>query len=401
MERRSIFDRVFGRYNTPNQDYTRLQMTNGYTPTFTSFGDNAYQSDVVRATIHAIATHGAKLKAKHIRRVNGQVQEMDSVIETLLSVRPNPYMNSFDFLYKVITQLYLKNNAFILIQTEGFNVVGFYPIPANNLTMLEYKNEMYCKFKFNNGKELTVPYSQVVHLRRFFNENDIYGDSNSALYPTLELLHTTSEGISNAVKSSAHLRGILKFTTAMLKPEDMKKQVDDFVNQYMSISNNGGIAGVDSKADYQELKSNPILINAEQMGAIEEKIFKYFNVNKNIVMSQASEQEFDAFYETVIEPISLQLTLEFTSKLFTNRELGFGNEIIFEANRLAFLSTTTKINMIQQLIPLGLLSLNEARDILNMTPVPDGDKRIVSLNYVDSSIANDYQMGGTPNGEGV
>jgi HK97 family phage portal protein len=376
-------------------------MTSGFTPTFTSFGSDAYYSDVVRATINAIATHGAKLKPKHIRRVNGQVQQMDSAIETFLSVRPNPYMNAFDFLYKVITQLYLKNNAFILIQTEGFEVVGFYPINANNVEMLEVRDELYCKFRFQNGKEMTVPYSQVIHLRRFFNENDIYGESNSALLPTLELLHTTSEGISNAVKSSAHLRGILKFTTAMLKPEDMKKQVDDFVTQYMSINNNGGIAGIDSKADYQELKSNPILVNAEQMTAIEEKVFKYFNVNKKIVMSEATEEEFDAFYETVIEPISLQLSLEFTSKLFTDRERGFGNEIVFEANRLAFLSTKTKLDMIQQLIPLGLISINEAREILNLAPVEDGDKRLVSLNYVDASVQNEYQLGVGTNGQGV
>ena len=401
MERRSIFDRLLGRYNVPNRDMTRFQMTSGFTPTFTSFGSDAYYSDVVRATINAIATHGAKLKPKHIRRVNGQVQQMDSAIETFLSVRPNPYMNAFDFLYKVITQLYLKNNAFILIQTEGFEVVGFYPINANNVEMLEVRDELYCKFRFQNGKEMTVPYSQVIHLRRFFNENDIYGESNSALLPTLELLHTTSEGISNAVKSSAHLRGILKFTTAMLKPEDMKKQVDDFVTQYMSINNNGGIAGIDSKADYQELKSNPILVNAEQMTAIEEKVFKYFNVNKKIVMSEATEEEFDAFYETVIEPISLQLSLEFTSKLFTDRERGFGNEIVFEANRLAFLSTKTKLDMIQQLIPLGLISINEAREILNLAPVEDGDKRLVSLNYVDASVQNEYQLGVGTNGQGV
>jgi HK97 family phage portal protein len=376
------------------RDLTRFQLTSGYTPTFTAFGNDAYYSDVVRATIHAIATHGAKLKPKHIRRVNGQVQQMDSTIETLLSIRPNPYMNSFDFLYKVITQLYLKNNAFILIQANGFEVDGFYPINSNQVELFEVKDELYVKFKFQNGKEITVPYSQVIHLRRFFNENDIYGESNSALLPTLELLHTTSEGISNAVKSSAHLRGILKFTTAMLKPEDMKKQVDDFVTQYMSINNNGGIAGIDSKADYQELKSNPILVNAEQMTAIEEKVFKYFNVNKKIVMSESTEEEFDAFYETVIEPISLQLSLEFTSKLFTDRERGFGNEIIFEANRLAFLSTKTKLTMIQQLIPLGLISINEAREILNLTPVEDGDKRLVSLNYVDASVQNEYQLGG-------
>jgi len=377
---------------------TRMQMMNGYTPQFTNFGDDAYSSDIVRSTIHAIATNCAKLKPKHVRRLGGTVENTNSKLEQLLSVRPNQYMSAYDFYYKVITQLYTKNNAFILIQTEGFEVVGFLPIQSSQVEMLEAKNEMYVKFRFTTGKVLTVPYSQVIHLRRFFNDNDMYGESNSrALLPTLELLHTTNEGIINAVKSSAYLRGLLKFTQAMLKPEDIKKQTDLFVSDYMNISNNGGIAGLDAKADYIPLNSTPTMVSGEQMSLIEEKVFKYFNVNKKIIMSDFNESEFDAFYESVIEPIAIQLSLEFTSKLFTDRERGFGNEIIFEANRLAYVSTKTKIELINTLMPLGLLSLNEAREVFNLSAVEDGDKRLVSLNYVDSTKQNEYQIGDKPN----
>jgi hypothetical protein len=139
------------------------------------------------------------------------------------------------------------------------------------------------------------------------------------------------------------------------------------------------------------------MVSGEQMSVIEEKVFKYFNVNKKIIMSEYNESEFDAFYESVIEPIAIQLSLEFTSKLFTDREKGFGNEIIFEANRLAYVSTKTKIDLINTLMPLGLLSLNEAREIFNLSAVEDGDKRLVSLNYVDSTKQNQYQIGDEPN----
>lgn len=404
MERRSLFDRLLGRYDTPKRDLTRLQMMNGYTPQFTSFGDDAYSSDIVRATINAIATNAAKLKPKHIRRIGGAVEHTNSKIEYLLANRPNPYMSAFDFYYKIISQLYTKNNTFILIQTEGFEVTGFYPIQSSQVELLEAKDEMFARFRFTNGKVLTVPYSQVIHLRRFFNDNDMYGESNSrALLPTLELLNTTNEGIINAVKSSAYLRGLLKFSQAMLKPEDIKKQTDQFVTDYMSISNNGGVAGIDAKADYIPLNSTPTMVSGDQMTLIEEKVFKYFNVNKKIITSEYSESEFDAFYESVIEPLAIQLSLEFTSKLFTDREKGFGNEIIFESNRLAYVSTKTKIDLINTLMPLGLMSLNEARELFNMSAVEDGDKRLVSLNYVDSTKQNQYQIGadanaGNPNG---
>ncbi|MEF7566440.1 phage portal protein, partial [Bacillus infantis] len=110
--------------------------------------------------------------------------------------------------------------------------------------------------------------------------NDMFGESNAkALLPTLDLIHTTDEGISNAVKSSAFLRGLIKFTNSMLKPEDIKKQRDAFVQDYLDVSNNGGIAALDAKADYTELKNDPKILDDKQMATIEEKVHKYFNVN--------------------------------------------------------------------------------------------------------------------------
>jgi hypothetical protein len=184
----------------------------------------------------------------------------------------------------------------------------------------------------------------------------------------------------------------------MMKPEDMKKQRDTFINDYLNISNNGGIAATDAKAEYVPLTNDPKMADAKQMEIIEDKIYKYFNVNASIVKSDYSEQQWNAFYESVIEPIAIQLSLEFTSKVFTDREQGWGNEIVFEANRLQYASNQTKIQIVQTLMDRGLLSQNQALEIFNLPPVEDGDKRIISLNFVDQSIANQYQMGGATDG---
>lgn len=395
-ERRGLFEMIFGPRPRPQAATTQFKLLNGYTPVFTSFGSNAYASDVVRAAIHTIASNAAKLKPKHIRRVAGRVSYVEnSNVERLLQLRPNEFMNSYDFLYKVITQLYMKNNAFIFMMTDGPSVTGFYPVNASAVELLETPGgEVYAKFQFMGGRQAILPYSEIIHLRRFFYENDMYGETNEqALLPTLELINTTNQGIINAVKSSAHLRGLLKFTQTMLKPEDIKRERDRFVSEYMTVSNDGGIAALDAKADYTELKSEPRLVNHAQMKIIEEKVYKYFGVNEAIVMSKYNEDEWNAFYESVIEPLAVQLSLEFTSKLFTERERGHGNEIIFEANRLQYASVTTKINLIEKLMDRGLISLNEAREIFNLAPIEDGDRRIVSLNYVNADKADLYQLG--------
>lgn len=402
-EKRSLFDKWFGK----QQDFSRLEsikMLNGFTPYFSNFSGNAYDSDVVRAAVDAIARNGAKLKGKHVRRSNGQIQPTGSSIERLLSF-PNRHMDGYQFLYKTITQLYIKNNAFIMIQRDPLGYpIAFYPLNASQVEFLESASDIFCRFSFLGGEKLTLPYDDVIHLRRFFYKNDLYGEtSDQAILPTLELLNTTNQGIVNAIKSSAFLRGLLKFTS-MLKPEDMKKQRDAFIADYLDISNNGGVAATDAKAEYVPLNNDPKMIDPKTMELIEDKVYKYMGVSSAIVRSDYTENQWNAFYESVLEPIAVQLSLQFTSKLFTVREQGFGNEIIFEANRLQYASNTTKITLVEKLMDRGLLTVNEGREIFNMAPVEDGDKRLISLNFVDASKQNLYQVGeqqpgGEPNGQ--
>jgi hypothetical protein len=44
-------------------------------------------------------------------------------------------------------------------------------------------------------------------------------------------------------------------------------------------------------------------------------------------------------------------------------------------------------------MPIGLLTINQALTILNMPCVPDGDKRLQSLNFVNANMVDDYQLG--------
>jgi len=372
---------------------TWYKMLNDFAPTFTPFDGDMYDSDIVRTCIDAIARNAAKLKPRHIRRVNGEIIKTNSHLEYLLQVRPNPYMNAYDFLYKIISQLYSNNNAFVYIQSERGTITGFYPIDFANLELKEYAGELYCLFTFKTGFRMTVPYTELIHLRRHFNRHDLFGESGfKSFKPTLNLINTVNQGIVNAIKSSARLRGWLKFSQT-LRPEDLKKQRDQFVADYLSISNDGGIAALDAKADFNPVKLDTQMADDKQMAIIRENAYRYFGVNEKIIQATYNEDEWAAFYESVIEPIAIQLSLEFTEKCFTAREKGHGNEIIFEANRLQYASAKTKISLIQHLIPAGLLTINEGREIFNLAPVEGGDKRLISLNFVDADKANLYQLG--------
>lgn len=314
-------------------------------------------------------------------------------------------MNAYDFLYKLCTHLYTKNNAFALLEKdEAGNITGIYPIDATEAEFLATTSgELYVKFRFAEGEAYTFPYSNVIHLRRNFNDNKLLGSDNSALYPAIELAHTQNEGIVNGIKSAANIRGILKFTQ-ILAPEKLKEEQEKFTANYLTVSNNGGVVVTDPKTSYEPIEAKPATISADQMTAAKTKIYDYLGVSEAIVNSTYSEDVFAAFYESVVEPFAVLLSLEFTRKVFSEREQAFGNSIMFTSGRLQFTSNATKINLINTLVPYGLLSINQALEILNLPPVEDGDKRLQTLNVVDAAKANKYQVGeddkkGANNGE--
>ena len=115
-------------------------------------------------------------------------------------------------------------------------------------------------------------------------------------------------------------------------------------------------------------------------------------VSEKIVNSSYNEDEYAAFYESTVEPLAVQLSLEFTRKIFNERERAFGNQIVFESGRLQFTSNKTKVNLIKELLPYGILTINQALEILNMAPIEGGDKRLQTLNVVDAERVTEYQM---------
>src|SRR5690606_34998015 len=114
------------------------------------------------------------------------------------------------------------------------------------------------------------------------------------------------------------------------------------------------------------------MVNAAQMKDIRVAVFRYFGVIENIGMGNYTEDQWNAFYESTIEPLAVQMSLEFTAKLFSDREIGHGNEIVFEANRLQYASVRTKLELVQ-LVDRGIMTPNQLAEVFNLPPVPGGD----------------------------
>ena len=390
----SILDRLFRRERTR----TKTELINEPVSGFSMYGGDAYSNDIFREAVDAIARNAGKLKGSHVVTYNGERHETtDERLNRLLQIRPNRYMSSYDFLYKLTTRLFLYNNAFAYIdRDERGNVRALYPITATHVDILsDATGSLFCGFMLRDGREVTLPYDDIVHLRRFFNESEILGEDNTAIASGIELAQTQNDGITSAIRAGASIRGILSFTQIM-SPTRLKEEKDAFVKDYLELGNEGGVIATDQKMSYTPIDHKPVLLDADQAKEIKTKIYNYLGLTESIVNSSYTEDEYAAFYESTLEPIAIALSQEFTAKVFNDREQAFGNSIVFESGRLQFTSNKTKVSLIAQLAPYGHLTINQALEILNLPSVADGDKRLQALNMIDQSIATEYQLGKKP-----
>lgn len=391
----SIFDRFLNRKARP---VTTARVVTEPTASFSSFSGDAYSNDVFREAVDAIARNAGKLKGSHvIKYADHERVDGDCKLNRLLQVRPNAVMSAYDFLYKLVTRLFLYNNSFAYLdRDERGTLRAIYPITATNVEILsDAAGSLFCGFMLRSGKRVVLPYGDIIHLRRFFNSGDVLAEDNRAIESGIELAQTENEGIISGIKAGANIRGILSFTQIM-SPEKLKLEKEAFVKDYLELGNEGGVIAIDQKMDYKPIDHKPVILDADQAKEVKTKIYNYLGLTESIVNSSYTEDEYAAFYESTLEPIALALSQEFTAKVFNDREQAFGNSIVFESGRLQFTSNKTKVQLIAQLAPYGLLTINQALEILNLPAVADGDTRLQALNMIDSKLAAEYQLNRKP-----
>jgi len=367
-----------------------------YTPVFTTFEGGIYEMELTRAIIHSFASSCSKLKPE----VAGTAYRS---LEKTLQFKPNAYMNTSQFIYRVATILSVCNNAFIVpIEDEYGYISGYYPILPANCEVIDVKGAAYLKYTFANGQKTAIEYAKVGILTQFQYRDDFFGSDNAALKPTIQLIHTNNQGIINGVKNSATIRFLAKLATT-IKPEDIKKERDRFTEDNLSSENHSGMIIYDAKfADIKQVFSKPFVVDASQMKQIQENAFFYFGTNEKILQNNFNEDEWNAFFEGKIEPFAIQLSLAMSNMTYTPRELSFGNKIMFTTNRLQYASNKTKLFISTQLIDRGILSRNEVREIWNRPAIDGGDEYFIRKEY--GTVANVAEEGAAvadEKGEGV
>lgn len=375
-----LFDFLFKNRPKPVGKYEGdFKLLDGYRPHFTTFGGSIYESEQIRAAINARATNISKLKVEMLGTAR-------PVLQNKMKHRPNSLQTWSQFMYRLSTILDIHNTAFIVpIYDEYGDITGvFTPLPQR-CELIQYDSVPYIRYEFSWGERAAIELSCCGVMTRFQYRHDLFGESNQALLPTIDLIHIVNQGIDEGVKSAATYRFMAQVSN-FTKAEDLAKERKRFSEENLSRDAEGGglLLFPNTYKDIKQVEAKPWIVDADQMKIINKAVYEYFGVNEEVLQNKTFGDEWAAFYEGAIEPFAIQFSEVMTKMLFTLREQTNGNKVMASANRLQYLSNQDKLNVSSQMLDRGIMSINDVREIWNLPPVEGGDIRIIRGEYYNA-----------------
>ena len=392
-----LFDFLFKSRPKPTGEYAGIfKLLNGYEPHFTTRGGSIYEAELVRAAINAIATQISKLKVE----TRGAAKP---ALQRKLRHGPNELQSWSQFMYRLATILYIHNTAFIVPVYDALGEPsGVFCVLPSRCEIVQFENDgktiPFLRYKFSSGETAAIELAYCGILTRMQYRNDLFGESNVALDPTLDLIHIQNEGIREGVKSAASYRFMANMTNFQ-DDEDIANERNRFwtLNFGKDAKNKSGLLIFpNTMGNVKQIESKPYVVDAEQMKLIEAGVFDYFGVNSDVLQNKAFGDAWSAFYEGVVEPFAIQFSEVMTRMLFTFREQSEGNLVMATANRLQYMTNKDKLEVSAAMADRGIMNRDEIREIWNLPPLPNGEGQIYTIRGEYYSASEQLTDGSEP-----
>lgn len=375
------------RSNVENESVFGLALQyNGWSTYKTSL---ALTLSAVYRCVTVISDGVASLPVK-LYRVDGDgyEYEMNDGLSYLLSKKPSEKMNAFTFYKLIVKDILMNGNAYALIDRDGKgDVKALRYVQAGLVSPIDMGDRIQYQV---TGMNKLVNQKDILHFMNY-SDSGVYGISVlTYARRTLAIADGGEKSAENFYKSGGCTSGFLKFDGP-----STGKQRDEILsawNQATGGPNSGpnGIAVLPSNITYQQLSINPAdaqLLESREFSVIE--ICRYFGVSptKCFDLSHASYNNSEmaelAFLNDTLRPLMSKIEMELETKLFPGSTR---YDVRFDVNELLRTDKKSQGEWFNKMFNLGVMSPNDIRKELNMTPVDGGDIHVAQVNL--TSIKN-------------
>lgn len=360
-----LFDILFPKIKQKIRADNYFQTLSAYTPVFRTWNGELYESELVRTAIDARSRHIAKLKPCFY----GAAQ---SKLVTKLKQAPNTMQTWYQFMYRLNTILDMQNTAFIIPEyNKNMERIGMITFLPERYELVMCDGIPWIRFIFLNGLTAAEELLNIGILTKFQYRNDYFGESNSALNATMNLINIQNQGIEEAVKNASTYRFMANVNN-FTKTEDLANERKRFSEENLSGNGGGLLLFPNTYQNVKQITPNAYNSNSAERELIQKNVTFYYGVNEKILNNSATGDELDAFFNGAIEPAAIQLSEVITRWMYSPFEQSNGSYFVAVANRLQYMSVTAKVSMSKELGDRGAIMIDEIRELFNWGPLPDG-----------------------------
>lgn len=372
----------------------------------TAAGD-VYQSDYVNNAIDRVASEIAKIDVRSVVVTEDEVKVQNDDITRLFRFGPNPIQTTADFLSSTEWIRRKYNNVFIFPSYEWVidrlgqrhkRFTAFWVLKPTDFEVgTDASGNIWeIKFIYSDGNTYILPYADLIHLKWRRGTNLYKGGGNdngqpdtTDLLKSVSALNSTIEGLPRAIASSLQVKGVYNAKSLL----DASRQAEQRANfEQHILDSKMGMIVTDLAGEFTPVNMVQPTIGDGLVRFMKSGITQRFGISDAILSGDYSSSQHSSFYQTAIEEFIVEFEQEFSRKCFTQREQDVGHRIRGYYNQLLYMATNEKQEMARLAFNVGLMTINDVRSMWGLPPIPDGNKRMQSLNYVDVDIANAYQM---------
>lgn len=375
-------------------------------PIFTSFGKDIYLSDFVNNAIDRVASEIAKIEIKSIVERGDLLQIQNDDITRLFRFKPNPLQTTSDFLANVEWLRRKYRNAFIYPQYEIITLpngrqfrryTAFYPLkPSTVYIGVNDGNAWEVKMQFDDGSEFIIPYQDLIHLKWRRGANTVIGggdDNGQAndydIIRTIDSLDKTIQGLPKSIEASLQIKGV--YSAKTLADQTKLNKIRDEFEDHITVSKSGMIA-TDLAGEFTPVRITPPDISDTALKFLKSVIQERYGVSAAILSGDYSGEQHSAFYQTAIEEFIVQFEQAMTACIFTPREHDVGHRVKCYYSKINYMSTKDKMELAGLAKDVGNMTLNQINEMFGISPFEGGNRRIQSLNYVNTELVDKYQL---------
>lgn len=364
------------------------------TEDYVSWAREGYQKNTyVYACVHKIAWACAGIPLLVYEKVGDKLVEQPEHPLKLLLARPNPYESGVNFTVDVFTSLMLSGNAYI--ERVGPTSITSPPKelyclrPDRMLVKPGNATNYVSGYQYNTGSsKIDFPPEQILHLKLYNPTDDWYGQS--PMKAALVAIDMNNEAHSFDVamlQNMACPSGALTCTENLT--DEQKKELKDGLKTGYSRTKAFNPLVLDGGMDWKTLSWAPTDMNwTDAMNMSAREIATCFSIPSELVgdSSQKTYSNFrearQAFYTETILPYMDwfidELNHWLTPAYGDNLTIVYDTDSIeaLQANRQEVWQRTT------QAVMTGVLTINEARELMGYPVRPEGDILLISSAFI-------------------